>query len=203
MKLQDFDTLAEAQAWETTQGRMISREMIIATLVNAGILVTLQRMRDDDANPFQDAMTGFFDEGIRYYNFQTGHPVGQSNLALLDAMISANIGGLSSELTAVRGQFLSLANVTEKPYLKISKHDFDLVKGTINRTTVTPVNGWLQVTYTQGVERHAPNLWIQHTEPNFLERVGGIGVVDKAGTYTVRAPRNAPMLLDDAYSAVE
>lgn len=203
MRLQDFNTLAEAKAYETTQGKMISREMIIATLVNAGILVTLQRMRDDDANPFQDAMTGFFDDGIRDYNFQTGHPVGQSNLGLLDAMIEADIGGLGAELTAVRAQFVALANITVRPYSGTTEHEWALAKGNINRTTVTPTNGWLQVTYTQDVERHAPSLWIQHTDVDYLELVGGLGVVDKAGAYTIRAPRNAPMLLDDAYSAVE
>jgi hypothetical protein len=200
MKLQDFDTLAEAQAWETTQGRMISRNEMNGVLAQAGLYVPLKRMADEDANPFQNAMAAFFD--ATNYNFITGDPTGDAHTAVLDQMIGADIGGLGATLSAVKAQLLAMANVTEKPYLKISKHDFDLAKGAINRTTVTPSGGWLQVTYTKDVERHAPNLWIYYPDIDYLERVGGLGVVDKAGTYTIRAPKNASMLLDDAYSAV-
>ena len=201
MRLQDFDTLAEAKAYETVQGRMISRHIIIATLVQAGILKTLQRMADDDENPFQDAMTGLFDPGLYDYNFQFDHPIGQANLGLLDAMIASDIGGLGADLTAVRSQFVALANPMVKPFENVTLHAFLTAKGTCPRKEVTPQGGWLTITLSQDVERHAPVVW-QQVGSHFV-RVTQFPAVEAAGEYIAKVSQGfSTLYVDDAYGVI-
>lgn len=199
MKLQDFSTLAEAREAEQVRGAPIARNSMNAVLAQAGLYVALKTIAEMEGHPFRDAMAAFFD--ATEYTFIEGHPVGDQNIAMLDAMIAANLPE-SPALAATKPIVMALANPVIKPFSGITEHEWALANETMTRKTVTPVNGWLQVTYTKDVEQHAPNLWIYHEDIDHLERVGGIGVVGAAKTYIVRAPVNVPMLIDDAYDAV-
>jgi len=199
MKLTDFDTIADAKAWEQTRGQQISRNEMNLLLAGAGIYVAFKKIAENDAHPFQNMIAAFLD--ATQYNFTQSDPIGLQNTAVLDAMIAAELPE-SPALTALRPRVLGMANVVHKPFSGVTQHEWQLAHETMTRKVVTPVNGWLQVTYTKAVEQHAPNLWIYHEDINFWERVGGIGTVGEAKTYTVKTPRNTPMLIDNAYDAI-
>lgn len=201
MKLADFETLAEAKAYETTQGRMVSRHIMNGILAQASLYVPLKRMADDDTNPFQNAMAAFFDSGISDYNFQTAHPIGQQNLGMLDDMIAADVGGLGSALAAVKTQLLALANVTVTPFADTTEHAWQLAKGTVQRVEKTPTNGYLQITTTADCERHNPQISIQ-VGSEFV-RVASFNGIESAGTYTAQVPKGYSTLwVDDTYGVI-
>lgn len=199
MNLKDFDTLADAKAWTQTRGEFISRNEMNALLAGAGLYVAFKKIAENDAHPFQNMIAAFLD--ATQYNFIQSETIGQQNTAVLDAMIAADLPE-SPALTALKPTILAMSNIVHNPYSGTTEHEWALAKEAMTRKTVTPVNGWLQVTYTTAVEQHAPNLWIYHSDVDFWERVGGIGVVGEAKTYTVKAPRNTPMLIDNAYDAI-
>lgn len=202
MRLQDFSTLADAKAYEQTRRKMISRHVMNAVLAQAGLFVPLRRMQDDDTNPFQNAMAAFFDAGISEYNFDDSHPIGQSNLATLDAMIAADIGGLGAALTAVRAQLLSISTETYFPFAGATLHVFLTARGECPRKEVVPTGGWLTVTLTHDVEPHVPNVWHQPISGHFV-RLIGVGTVNTAGNYYVKVPAGHNVLwVDDAYGAI-
>lgn len=199
MKLTDFATLDDAKQYTQTRGALISRNEMNAILAGAGIYVAFKKIAENDAHPFQNMIAAFLD--ATQYNFIQGDTIGDQNIAVLDAMIGAGLPE-SPALSALKPMILAMSNAVIYPYSGITQHEWALAHGTMKRKEVTPANGWLQVTYTKEVEQHAPNLWIYHADIDFWERVGGIGVVGAAKTYTVKAPRNTKMLIDNAYDAI-
>ena len=89
MKLTDFDTIADAKAWEQTRGQQISRNEMNALLAGAGIYVAFKHIAENDAHPFQNMIAAFLD--ATQYNFTQSDPIGAQNTAVLDAMIAAEL----------------------------------------------------------------------------------------------------------------
>jgi len=203
MQLKDFNTLAEAREHTETRSKMVSRHVMNAVLAQAGLFVPLRRMQDDDTNPFQNAMAAFFDPGISEYNFDGNHPIGSQNVATLDAMIAADIGGHGAVLSAVKGQLLALSSETVYPFAGATLHAFLTAKGECPKKQVTPENGWLTLTLTADVEPHAPNIWHQPIPGHFV-RLAGVGVVSGAGDYYAKvSAAHTTLWVDDAYAAVQ
>jgi len=202
LNLSDFATIEEARAYEVTRGLMISRHIMNAILAQAGLYVPLKRMQDDDTNPFQNAMAAFFDPGISDYNFQTAHPVGSQNVATLDAMIAADIGGHGAALSSVKAQLLALSSETVRPFENATLHQFLTAKGTCPRKQVTPQNGWLRITTTAATEAHNPTVWQEPFAGQFV-RVGNMPTIEAAGEYILKVSLSYPVLfVDDPYGVV-
>lgn len=202
MRLEDFETLEAARAYEATQPRMISRHIMNAMLAQAGLFIPLKRMQDDDNNPFQNAMGAFFDSGISEYNFQPEHPVGSQNLATLDAMIAADIGGHGAALSAVKAQLLAFSSETVRPFENVTQYAYLVARGDCPKHQVTPENGWIRLTVEEDTEPHSPTVW-QEPFPGQFVRVGAMPVIEKAGEYLMKVSlSHSTLFVDDGYGVI-
>lgn len=201
MKLTDFATLDDARAWETSEGRMLSRDRVNALLVSAGLYVKLKTIGQTADHPFQDAMAAFFD--TREYSFIEGDPVGDGNILLLDSMIAAELPEISPALAQLKPVVQALSNRTVRPYENTTLHQFLVAKGTCPRKLVLLAqNGWLKITLNEAVERHAPVVW-QQVGTHFV-RVTSFPVVESAGEYITKVSKGfSALYVDDAYGAVQ
>jgi len=200
VKLTDFATLAEARAYEHVQEQMINRNQMNGILAQAVLYVSLKAIAASDGHPFQDAMAAFFD--ATEYNFTAGTPVGDQNIAMLDAMIAAGLPE-SPALAATRPTVVALANPMVKPYEYTTLHQFLTANGTCPRKPVAPSNGWLQITLAAAVETHSPSVWNYVSEFDHWERIGGFAQVGGAGAYTLKVSKAWSQLwIDDAYGVL-
>jgi hypothetical protein len=199
MRLQDFDTLAQAQAYVTTQPKLIHRDSMNSLLASAGLYVGLKAIAQDTASPFQNLISAFLDSTD--YNFMIGNSTGDSQIAALDSIISAG-GDLGAAMSSIRPLILGMANPTYRPFELSNKHDFDLAKGTITRKPVTQTDGILTITTTADCETHNPQVYQYIESADFYKRVAGFRGVGVAGKHQIEVPRVSNLFVDDAYGVV-
>lgn len=193
MHLKDFPTITEARQYSTTKGRMISHDMIVVFLTKNQCITSLQSATDESAKGFWIAVSS----GVQEFNFMSSHPVGQGNQQLLAHMVS--IGAVSQSFA---DDCLSYANFTIYPHANATEYDFKRAKGfPITQKQVSPVNVWIKITLIQDVESHRPQVYaeVQGT----MQRVTGLGLVDKACDYLAEVPRvYSSFYVDDAYGVI-
>ena len=199
MNLQDFATLAQAQAYETTQPRLIHRDSMNSLLASAGLYVNLKAIAQDTTSPFQNLISAFLDSTD--YNFMVGNSTGDRQIAALDSIISAG-GDLGAAMSSIRPLILGMANPTYKPFENNTKHDFELARGTITRKAVTQKDGILTINTNADCERHNPQVYQYIESADFYKRVAGFRGVGVAGKYQIEVPRVASLYIDDAYGVV-
>lgn len=198
MKLSDFNTLADAKAYTTTEPKLIHRDSMNSLLASAGMYVALKDISQDSTNPHQNLIAAFLDS--TEYNFMVGNSTGDRQVLALDSMISAG-GAMGVALQSLKPAILSIANPTVKPFESATKHDFDAAKGVIARVSKQAVDGWLKITTAAECESHRPQIYVD--VQGVLQRVAGFNAVSAAGDYVAQVPRGyTEYFVDDAYNVV-
>jgi hypothetical protein len=201
MQLKDFDTLAAARLYETTQPRLIHRDTMNSLLASAGLYVSFQALAKDTNNPFQNLIAAFLDS--TEYNFMIGNPTGDRQIAALDSIIAAG-GDLGAALAQLRPVILSIANPVIKPFENATAHDFAVAKNDINRFKSVPntaiEQNYLKITTTADCEPHRPSVYTQvHGE---YIRVTSFPMVSVAGDYIALVTNHRDLHVDDVYGVV-
>lgn len=199
MNLSDFSTLAQAQAYETTQPKLIHRDSMNSLLASVGMYNALKAIAADTSNPDSDAMSAFLDSTD--YNFMVGTSTGDRQIAALDEIIARG-GALGDGLALIKPYIIAMANATYRPFKNSTKHDFALAKGTITRKAVTQTDGILVLTTTADCEKHNPQVYQYIASADFYKRVAGFRNVEFARQYKIEVPRVNDLFVDDAYGVV-
>lgn len=212
MKLQDFDTLAQAQDHITLQPSYISANTMNSLLAKHGLYIPMQRISTTDGHPAQNEMAAFFDSRSTDYNFIIGDTTGDNQISQLDALISAkelisvtiagNTIDVAAKLTEIRSTLIFLCNTPYQPFKNTTKHSFDLAKGTITRKAVTQKYGILTIEITEDCELHSPQVYQYIAHANYYTRVAGFNNVGLAGVYQINVPQYSNLFIDDAYGKV-
>jgi hypothetical protein len=202
MILSDFNTLAEARAYITTQPKLIHRDSMNSLLASAGIYIALKDIALDTTNPFQNLISAFLDSVE--YNFMVGNITGDRQIAALDSIVSAG-GAMGSAIVSIRPLILAMANPEIQPFEFSTTHDFLKAKGSMTYAPVTVEQGFCTITTTDDTEAHSPQIYkrisFSNGDAEYI-RVAGFGAVATAGQYRVECPRFPAMYVDDAYSVV-
>ena len=138
MSLQDFDTLAEAQASEqVSDKKQVGSGQARGYLVGIGVWKTLRTIRDDLDHPLSDladAVVITAADASSYFGLDTETTEGQGNIASIGVFVSAGI------LTEEQADgFLNLALSTTYPYANATQVEFDEAKD-IGETITLPAN---------------------------------------------------------------
>lgn len=117
-KLNEFATLADAQAYTYVNERMISPDMVVSILTDNDCVISLQNhaQTDDKAAGFLLALSG----SVTEFNVMNSHPVGQAQQSILQHLV--DIGAINATAQA---HLIGYANVTVQPYQNTSQQDFD------------------------------------------------------------------------------
>jgi hypothetical protein len=212
-QLKDFNTLAEAKAYQTTQDGYISANLMNSLLAQNGLTRAMQIISETDGHPAQNAMISFFDPRSTEYNFIQGNSTGDAQIALLDTLIDAGsaldtvVAGqtiaVATKFSELKPTLIALCNKTYFPYENTTQHAFELAKGTINRSPISHVDGIVQITTTFDVENHNPQVYYKSPNVNYFKRVGGFTGVSTAGTYYAEVPRMSNLWVDNEYGAIQ
>lgn len=119
--LNEFATLAEAQAYTYTNEKMASPDMVLSLLTQHDSVISLQNgaTTDDKAAGFLLALQG----SVTEFNVMNSHPVGQAQQQLLDYMVSQ--GFVTVEF---KNALIGYANVSVQPYQNTTQQEFDDAK---------------------------------------------------------------------------
>ena len=127
MQLSDFNTLAEAQAYELiTDKKQIGSGQARGFFVNNGIWVTLRQIQADIANPLfalADAVIVTASDASSFFGLDTTTAEGLGNLAAADIMVAA---GIMTE--AQKDTLLALALKSTYPHATATQEDLDEAK---------------------------------------------------------------------------
>ena len=196
--LAEFDTLEAAKEYTQTQGKMIHRNTMNLLLAQNERYITLKDIADNPLHPMRELVAAFMDS--TEYNLIQTSTAGQAVINLMKTLIAAEDG--DANLQAVLDTAMALANETYYPHANATEYDWKREKGLpIKQKEVTPINGYIKITLTKGVEAHRPQVYadIQGVK----QRVTGFGLVSKAGDYLAEVPRGyAIFYVDDAYGAM-
>jgi len=123
MQLSDFNTLAEAQAYELiTDKKQIGSGQARGFFVNNGIWVTLRQIQADIANPLfalADAVIVTASDASSFFGLDTTTAEGLGNLAAADIMVAA---GIMTEAQKV--DMLALALKSTYPHANATIDEF-------------------------------------------------------------------------------
>lgn len=205
MQLKDFETLADAQAYSTTQPKLIHRDTMNSLLASAGLYVQFKTMAEDSANPFQNLIAAFLDSVE--YNFMIGNATGDRQILALDTMIEAG-GDLGAALATLKPVIIGIANPAFNPFVNATSHDFAKAKGIMVYKPIPDSqidsNGYLaidvDVSLNADFVSHAPQIHIE--THGIKQRVAGFQTISKSGKYIAFVNRNRGLFVDDFYGVI-
>jgi len=118
-QLNEFDTLAEAQAYTYIDEKMASPDMVLSLLTeyDSTLILESKSYTDPKAKGFMMALNGSVSE----YNVMNSHPVGQAQQALLGYLVS--IDAVTQEFSDA---LIAYANQEKQPYEFTTQAEFDL-----------------------------------------------------------------------------
>lgn len=199
MRLSDFETLEAARAFETTTGKMISKNEIIGLLASANLYVRFKEIAQDGSHPFQDVAAALLDATA--FNFMSGTLMGEQNLAALEAFSQAGLPE-SAAIQSLKPSINALANPPVRPYEHVTLHEFLQAKNAMPRTRVAAIDGWVKITTTADVEKHNPQISVQPVR-GLHTRVSAFSGVEAAGEYFAKVPVTATdVWVDDPYQVI-
>lgn len=116
--LNEFATIADAQAYSYQNERMVSPDMVVSMLTQYNSVISLQNqaINDDKAAGFLLALSG----SVTEFNVMDSHPVGQAQQQLLEYLVSQ--GAVTFEFQQA---MLGYANVTVYPYQSTTQEEFE------------------------------------------------------------------------------
>jgi hypothetical protein len=215
--LNTFNTLVEAKAYQTTQNKTISANLMNSLLAQNGLTRAMKIIAETDGHIAQNAMISFFDPRSTEYNFIQGDATGDAQIALLDSLIAAGsaldtvVGGstvnVATLFSTLRPILLGLCNENYNPYANTTEHQFQVAKKTITYSPVTAVKRLVKLDVATAVEKHNPRICeriqdagagIDYYKPvGFLSNVGGVG------SYIAQvSSAQTTLYLEDAYNLV-
>jgi len=136
-KLKDFETLELAQAYEEPKTRLISPDMMTSILVATKTLNYFKA----SAGEVQGGVILAITAGSEF-NFIVGHPIGDSHLEALDAIIDE-----LPALTVLKATVIGYCNSTTKPYANTTLNEFNAAK-------LKGIQDVEAVTYLGGIDYH-------------------------------------------------
>ena len=190
MSLSDFNTLAEAQAFELiTDKKQIGSGQARGFFVNEGIWTTLRQIQADIANPLfalADAVIVTASDASSFFGLDTATAEGQGNLAAADTMVAA---GIMTDTQKV--DLLSLALTSSYPHADATQIDFDEAKDAGKTITLPANTGQHKVSLTiTTAPRKLTKLTIQQRFGDTAEDltewhdVASVSVLYKQSTYS-------------------
>ena len=204
MILSDFNTLAEAQAYVTTQPKLIHRDSMNSLLASAGLYIALKDIALDTTNPFQNLISAFLDSVE--YNFMLNSDTGNRQIAALDSIVSAG-GAMGSAIASIRPLIIAMANPEVQPFASATTHDFLKARGGMTYARVTLDQGYCRILVSEAnpIETHRPQVSRRTVFANRdekFDRVATFETISTAGIYEVACPFFADLWVDDAYSVI-
>jgi hypothetical protein len=153
MKLSDFNTLAEAQAYTETVGKIINRDTMNNILALSGVYIRFKEIATDNTHPHQNILAAFLDS--QNYNFIIGNDTGDAQISVLDGMIAADTD-ISTALSQLKPILLSKANTTTFPFSDATQEQFDSAKALLaiekQECTYPQTLAYIQTASNQGVD---------------------------------------------------
>jgi hypothetical protein len=202
MILSDFNTLAEARAYVTTQPKLIHRDSMNSLLASAGLYIALKDIALDTTNPFQNLISAFLDSVE--YNFMLNSDTGNRQISALDSIVSAG-GAMGSAIASIRPLIIAMANPEVQPFANATTQDFLKARGIMTYAPVIVRQGFCTIVTTADTEAHRPQIYkrisFSNGDVEYI-RVAGFNVIGTAGMYRVECPSFPAMYVDDAYSVV-
>lgn len=170
MKLEDFSTLAEAQAYTETTTDFISKSTMSLYLRATGLYLHFYKVAngelDTDGSDHPAKETAFMvvkalesgNADGKDFNFITGHPFGNANQTEVDNLINATMTDKAPELTALKNLCVAHCNKTSQPYASATQEEFDEAKAAANKADVEvsyPSETFIITLANQGVDVNA------------------------------------------------
>jgi len=210
MTLADFETLALAKAHKLITYQPISGNWARQFFGLYGILDVLEENKNNVTaitvipnNPTSigaicRTILGTIEQGVFIGDPNTAD--GQANLAASAVLVAS---GIYTQPTAEK--FWLKARVETTPFINSTKNDFDLAKGTINKTKLLTAQNYVKFNTSADVEKHSPRIYVLITfadGTSEYEFIAGVRDVEKAGRYSVKCPNHAEVWIDDAYNVI-
>lgn len=164
MKLQDFSTLAEAQAYEKTETAFISKSTMSLYMRAAGLYLLFYKLAEgkmdtDGDHPAKETafmVTKALESGNadnKDFNFIIGHPFGDANLAELDNLINTHLTEYAAQLTTLKALVQGHCNKVVRPFKYATQAELDLAKFVPAEVEATyPSETYIITTGTQGID---------------------------------------------------
>jgi len=124
--LSDFDTLADAQAYEETTYKTVDSSTFISYMAQNGLIDLLE---NDTSSTFKAVRYTLACGGV--FSFNPGSTPGSTNIAMLDALIAntTDYGDYTANLESVKAALISYAGTTTTPFADATESDFNAATG--------------------------------------------------------------------------
>jgi len=208
MKLQDFNTLAEAQAYELiTDKKQIGSGQARGFFVNNGIWTALRQIQSDMTNPLfalADAVIVTASDASSYFGLDTTTAEGLGNLIAAQTMVDAGI------MTATqKDELLALALKTTYPYENRTEHEFQIAKGSVTLKPIAQTGGYAVIHTNIACENHNPRLIAKvinpRTNKTTYHRINNFYNVSEVSSYDCKVSSEYlgnELFVDDVYSVI-
>jgi hypothetical protein len=206
LKLEDFETLALAQAYEfTNDKKRIGSGQARGYLIRKGLWSILRAMQADLNNPLSSLADGTIitaSDANSHFGLDPSKADGIGNLQSVGVFVSE---GVFTQEQA--DKFLNLAISIENVYANKTLLDFKIAKGTIERVKVTQLfeRGECVIITTADCEAHTPQIYERVRRANGkIEdiRIAGFRTVEKEGTYRTHCRDVNNLWIDNAYGVI-
>ena len=206
LKLEDFETLALAQAYEfTNDKKRIGSGQARGYLIRNGLWSILRAMQANLNNPLSSLADGTIitaSDANSHFGLDPSKADGIGNLQSVGVFVSQ---GVFTQDQA--DGFLNLAISIENIYANKTELDFQLAKGTITRVKVTQPfeRGKCVIITTADCEPHTPQIYERVTYANGdIEdvRIAGFRTVGKADRYDAHCNNVNNLWIDNAYGVI-
>jgi len=110
--------LAEAQAYESSQGSMISSDVMTMLLVSVGMYGYFRDCSVNSEHPARDICLALMDRMRTQsdFNFMPNHPKGAANNGMIELLIDVLMTEKAAQLTALRDNLRAEAGFTTYPF---------------------------------------------------------------------------------------
>ena len=215
MTLQDFlatanadhaTALTEAHAFELSQGKMITSDVITMLLVQYGLYDVFSDIAETNGHPARGICMAFMDR-VRtnsVFNFQPDSQKGAANLAMVD-LLSSLLPDHNGALMALKYAAIDEAGDTVKPFANVTLHEI-LKERDVMPTASVVINGrHAVITTLADCPKHNPRLMAQSPNTGLWSRVNSFSGVSVAGAYECVIPPEVyglPLAADDPYGVM-
>lgn len=163
MKLSDFATLAEAQAYEEVTTKNITSDVMTMLLTQHNLLSYTLDGVDDRLRAFALRLST-----DSLFNFKSDSTLGQANIASLDSLITNEVDpNNKANIEAFKASVIAMANVTTTPFAATTQAEFDFAQG--EEVALTYGTGQQIIPFAITISAPKP------TRVTIMQRYGNIG----------------------------
>jgi hypothetical protein len=178
MQIKDFETLANAQAHEVEEGKLISAETMRIFIIKSGLYAYFK-------NNSSDLQMAAYDNLQSGGEFNFINSDSKSIAGLFDAMIAGDTD-YSAALTNLKSLCVSESNAMIQPFLSATLSQFNAVKGVYTAKSINHVAGKdiVMILNADLTEKVAATLW--RVESGFIdENAGRNSHIETANKYRI------------------